>query len=64
MSEKPSDRPNRGGRPRTVCSEGEQGSRVAVYLPPSYHDRLVKLSLERDQSVSSIVRNLLILRLQ
>jgi len=62
---KPTDLMTRApGRPRTVCTKLEAGSTVSVYLPAQYHDRLVKLAaLREDQSVSAVVRQLLILRL-
>lgn len=56
--------PNEPGRPRSVCGKGESGSVVSAYLPSAYHDRLVQLANQRDQSVSSLVRSLLILRLR
>lgn len=52
------------GRPRTVCVSGDAGSRVTVYLPTEYHNRLTQLAAARDdKSVSAVVRQLLILRL-
>lgn len=51
------------GRPRTVCREQETGSTVTSYLPAAYHDRLVSIAQQRQISVSTLVRNLLILRL-
>lgn len=51
------------GRPRTVCRDQETGSTVTSYLPTVYHDRLVSLAQQRQISVSTLVRNLLILRL-
>lgn len=65
MKPKSSDTVANGpGRPRTVCATGDAGSRVTVYLPTAYHDRLTKLAeLREDKSVSAVVRQLLILRL-
>lgn len=54
--------PRPPGRPRTVCADGD-GSRVTVYLPAEYHDRLIKLAQKRDQPVSALIRSLLMLRL-
>lgn len=49
------------GRPRAI----EPGSTVSVWLPASYHDRLIQLAaLREDKSVSALVRQLLILRLR
>lgn len=57
-------KPNRPGRPRTVCNGQEKGSTVTVYLPSAYHDRLTKLAaLREDKSVSGVVRQLLTIRL-
>ncbi len=36
---------------------------VSTWLPSDAHDRLIKLANAREQSVSSLVRQLLILRL-
>lgn len=48
------------GRPRV----DEPLSPVSTRVPASYHDRLVKLANQRDQSVSETVRQLLIIRLR
>lgn len=50
----------RRGRPRLE----QQGSTVSAWLRPSEHDRLIRLANLREQSVSSLVRELLILRLR
>lgn len=47
------------GRPRVE----EPRSSVSTWLPASYHDRLIEMAKQRDQSVSSLVRYLLTLRL-
>lgn len=64
MSQKQAPSSVKGGRPRTVCPLGEAGSRVTTYLPATYHDRLIKLAQQHDQSVSAVLRSLLILRLR
>ncbi len=51
------------GPPRTVCRVNEPSSTVTAYLPAQYHDRLIKLAQTQNRSVSSVVRELLILRL-
>ncbi len=48
------------GRPRT----DEPCTSVSTWLPASHHDRLIQLAQSRDQSVSSLVRQLLIFRLR
>ena len=40
---------SRGGRPRAH----EPGSRVTIWMPESYHDRLIELAKLYDVSVSS-----------
>ena len=52
--------PPRRGRPPA----DQPGSTVCTWLPASYHDRLIQLANQREQSVSSLVRSLLILRLR
>ncbi len=47
--------PRRRGRPRA----SEPGSAVMTWLPQSDHDRLVKLAQIRGETVSSVVRSLL-----
>ena len=61
MSNGPSDdRPIRQrGRPRVA----ERLEQVGTRLPIAYYDRLVQIANQRDTSVSSLVRQLLILRL-
>lgn len=36
---------------------------VTAWLPPQHYERLVRIAQQRDQSVSSLVRNILIFRL-
>jgi len=60
MSEQKPTRPR--GRPR-VLKGTEPGSRVTTWVEPAVHDRLVKLAGQRRESVSTFVRNILILRL-
>lgn len=56
--------PRGPGRPKTVCTDQQHGSTVTVYLPTAYHDHLTQLAARRsDQSVSAVVREILILRL-
>jgi len=49
----------RGGRPRAP----EPGATVCAWLSASDHDRLVRLAQSREQSVSALVRSLLIMRI-
>ncbi len=60
-SDRPMEPPveRRRGRPRM----DEPGSAVTTWLRPDEHDRLIKLANAREQTVSSLVRSLLILRL-
>lgn len=51
----------RRGRPRV--QQGAPLERVSTRLPLPYYDRLVALAGQRDQSVASVVRELLILRI-
>jgi predicted HicB family RNase H-like nuclease len=53
-NEKPAAPKNRGGRPRSA-----EGSRLTTWLPAQTHDRLIKTAAEREQSVSSLVRQVL-----
>lgn len=50
---------SKGGRPRLA----EPTSPVTTWVPPSTHDRLIKIARARDASVSAVVRELLHLRL-
>ena len=50
----------RRGRPRV----SEPMSFVSTRVPPSYHDRLIKMAAEKDVSVSRLVRSLLMLQLR
>lgn len=50
---------NRGGRPR-VSSEPME--RIDVRIPVSDYDRLIKMALARGESVASLTRTLLKLR--
>ena len=54
MSEKPPSR----GRPKN----DEPGSRVTTWIPSSEHDKIIKLAEDRGESVSSMVRLLLLTR--
>lgn len=53
----------RRGRPRGSVSASEPGSTISVWVPVSAHDRLIERARQEDVSVSSLVRQLLILRL-
>jgi hypothetical protein len=48
-----------GGRPNAP----EPGTRLSTWVPASYHNQLARVARERDQTVSSLVRQLIILRL-
>ena len=51
--------PHKGGRPRAV----DPGVRVSAWIPGSEYDRLVALAKLRRQSVSTLVKSLLHVRL-
>jgi len=51
---------NPRGRPRV----DEPGSAVTTWLRPKEHDYLIRMANEREQSVSSLVRQLLVLKLR
>lgn len=57
-SDENDDAPKRG-RPRAP----EPGSTVSTWVPSTTHDRLIEIANRRGESVSSLVRRLLILRL-
>lgn len=48
------------GRPRAP----DPGARLSTWVPVREYDRLVKLAKTRDQSLSSLVRDLLKLKLR
>jgi len=53
-------KPPRGpGRPR----KDEPLSPVTTWVSPAVHDRLLRLARQQDQSVSGVLRNVLILKL-
>lgn len=51
---------NRGGRPRDV----QQGASVTAWIEVKHYDQLVKLATAQEKSVSTLVRELLVMRLQ
>lgn len=53
------DEAPRRGRPPA----SEPGSTISVWVPTTTHDRIVRLAAKSDQSVSSVVRQMLRLRL-
>lgn len=53
----------KGGQRRGRPPGEEPGSPVMTWLRQSEHDRLIRLANSREQTVSSLVRSLLILRL-
>lgn len=53
------EQPKPRGRPRS----DEPGTSVSAWVRPSEYDRLVKMANQREQSVSALVRSLLILKL-
>jgi predicted DNA-binding ribbon-helix-helix protein len=53
----------RRGRPRTVCVDERDGSRVSTYVPASFHDRLVTIAKREEKSVAALVRSWLMLRM-
>jgi hypothetical protein len=58
MSEPP--KPPRGpGRPRKDAPL----SPVTAWVPPAVHDRLLRLAKQHDQSVSGVLRTVLVLKL-
>jgi len=50
---------NKGGRPRAE----EPRAKLSTYVRASDYDRIVRLALKEDRSVSALVRDLLKLRL-
>lgn len=48
------------GRPRVE----EPRASVSTWLPASYHDRLIKMANNRNESVSSLVKSMLMLQLR
>jgi hypothetical protein len=52
--------PQRRGRPRAQ----ERGTTLSTWLPESQYDQLVRLANRREQSVSSLVRDLLKFKLK
>jgi len=48
-----------GGRPRAI----DPGSRLSAWVRERDHDRLVRIAKRNDQSVSSLVRQLLALKI-
>lgn len=50
---------SRGGRPAFA----EPHTTVTAYIPVSQYNRLVELANQRDQSVSAMVKQLLVFRL-
>jgi hypothetical protein len=59
MTEDARDPPRKGGRPRV----DEPGTRLSTYIRNSDYDRLVRLALKHDRTVSALVRDLLKLKL-
>jgi hypothetical protein len=59
MTKPPDDPPRKPGRPPVA----EPGSSVSTWLRQSEHDRLIRLAHEHETTVSSLVRQLLKLRL-
>ena len=51
-------------KPRGRPKVDEPGSAVTTWLKHGEHDYLIRLAREREQSISSLVRSLLILRLK
>ena len=51
-------------KPRGRPASEEPHTTVTAYIPVSQYDRIVKLANKRDQSVSSLVKQLLVLRLR
>lgn len=50
----------RGGRPRDV----QQGASVSAWIEVKHYDQLVRLANSQEKSVSTLVRELLVLRLR
>jgi len=42
-----------------VCAASQSGSSVSAYLPATYHDQLIKVAHQQQQSVSSVIRRAL-----
>jgi hypothetical protein len=58
-TKKPDDLHIKRGRPRLQ----EPGTSVSTWLRPGEHDKLIKLAKDNEQSISSLVRSLLKLKL-
>ena len=50
---------NKGGRPRVEIP----GTKIAMWLPTPVADRLIRVALRHDRTVSSVVRDLILQRL-
>lgn len=50
----------RPGRPRAA----KEGSTVSVWVSTTLHDRLIKIANQNGQSVSGLVRSLLLLKIR
>jgi hypothetical protein len=59
MTDPPDDPPGKRGRPRVA----EPGSSVSTWLRQGEHDELIRLAQQHDTTVSSLVRQLLKLRI-
>jgi hypothetical protein len=59
MNKPPDDPPGKRGRPRVA----EAGSSVSTWVKQSEHDALIRLAEQRETTVSSLVRQLLKLRI-
>jgi hypothetical protein len=57
--DKPADPPTKRGRPPVA----EPGSAVSTWLRQGEHDQLIRLAQEHETTVSSLVRQLLKLRI-
>jgi len=60
MAESKGDDPKPRGRPRAE----EPGTSVSTWLRPAEHDKLIRLANKHETSISSLVRQLLILKLR
>lgn len=60
MAKDQDDTPRPRGRPKA----DEPGTSVSTWLRPNEHDRLIRLANQKETSVSSLVRELLIPKLR
>lgn len=63
MAQDPNE-PDAPQRPRGRPKSDEPGTSVSTWLRPSEHDKLIRLANQQETSVSSLVRQLLLLKIR